>query len=99
MLKFNSTLADATIILQIAQRAAAMDLLANGAKHAGDTQHHAMNITACHLNGNPLDLLRLLAADDFNFAHDIFGIDRHIDRKTGKLPNCFSPQYSARQIA
>ena len=54
-----------------------------------------MDIDACHNNGCPLKLQELLEADDFNFAHDVFGIRRHIDRTTGKLQNCFLPRYSA----
>lgn len=53
-----------------------------------------MDIDACHCNGNPLRLAELLEADDFNFAHDIFGIMGNINRATGKLENCFVPRYS-----
>ena len=53
-----------------------------------------MDLTACHANGNPLRLAELLAADDGNFAHDIFGINRHLNRQTGELMDCFSPRYS-----
>lgn len=53
-----------------------------------------MDITACHLNGNPIDLDALLAADDANFGHDVFGIIRYIDRTNGKLTDCFSPRFS-----
>jgi len=54
-----------------------------------------MDLTACHLNGNPLRLHDMLnAANIFDFAHDIFGIMDHIDRTTGKLLNCFSPRFS-----
>lgn len=53
-----------------------------------------MDITATHCNGCPLDLEKLLAADDFNFAHDIAGISNCLDRKTGKLTNCFLPRYA-----
>jgi hypothetical protein len=53
-----------------------------------------MDITACHCNGNPLDLEKLLAADDFNFLHDVGGIRRHLNRTTGKLLECFSPRCS-----
>lgn len=53
-----------------------------------------MDIVACHTNGNPLKLRKLLTADDFNFAHDVLGIRRHLDRKTGKLLHCFVPRYS-----
>jgi hypothetical protein len=51
-----------------------------------------MDIIACHVNGCPLDLEKLLGADDFNFSHDVFGIRRHIDRETGELGNCFLPR-------
>lgn len=53
-----------------------------------------MDIIACHANGNPLKLAELLAADDGNFGHDVFGIRRHINRETGKLEGCFVPRYS-----
>lgn len=53
-----------------------------------------MDLIACHLNGNPLKLKELLAADDFNFVHDLAGISRHINRETGALEDCFSPRYS-----
>lgn len=54
-----------------------------------------MDITACHANGNPLRLQELLDADDVNFAHDVYGIRRFMDRTNGKLLNHFSPRYSA----
>ena len=52
-----------------------------------------MDVTACHIEC-PLRLNDLLAADDGNFAHDIGGISRHIDRETGKLGDCFVPRYA-----
>lgn len=55
-----------------------------------------MDVTACHANGTPLRLAELLAADEFNFMHDIGGIQRHIDRKSGKLRNHFLPRFTAR---
>ena len=54
-----------------------------------------MDVTACHANGCKLKLDELLSADDANFAHDVFGIQRHINRTTGKLENCFLPRFSA----
>jgi hypothetical protein len=45
------------------------------------------------VNGNKkIDFERLLAADDFNFIHDVGGIQRHMNRETGKLENCFLPR-------
>ena len=55
-----------------------------------------MNIEACHCNGTPLRLKDLLAADDFNFSHDIAGIYNHLDRETGKLKGSFSPRFAVR---
>jgi len=56
-----------------------------------------MDLTATHMNGNPLRLADLLVADDANFAHDVFGIRRHINRRTGQLENCFVPRFSQHQ--
>lgn len=54
-----------------------------------------MDISSAHLSGgNKLRLEELLAADDMNFIHDVAGINRHLDRETGKLMNCFSPRFS-----
>ena len=39
-----------------------------------------------------LDLRRLLAAPDLDFVHDVFGICRHLNRKTGRLVGHFSPR-------
>lgn len=40
----------------------------------------------------PVDLSRLLKAESGNFVHDVFGIRRHLDRKTGKLTGGFLPR-------
>ncbi|OGP23908.1 MAG: hypothetical protein A2X99_05760 [Deltaproteobacteria bacterium GWB2_55_19] len=54
----------------------------------------SMGISAVHANGCPLRLKDFLKADSLNFAHDMFGIQRHLDRKTGKLENCFLPRFA-----
>jgi hypothetical protein len=59
-------------------------------------QDFAMDLTCVHANGNPLRLRELLEADEFNFAHDVFGIREHLDRETGELLDFFSPRFSAR---
>lgn len=56
-----------------------------------------MDIQAVHAR-YPLDLKGLAEADDFNFAHDIGGIARHLDRKTGELRNFFSPRFCKREV-
>jgi hypothetical protein len=55
-----------------------------------------MDLNACHSNGCPLDFQRLLEASDFDFLHDMIGIQDHINRETGKLENCFVPRLAAR---
>jgi hypothetical protein len=59
-----------------------------------DAKSLSMDITATHLNGTPMDLKRLLAFDDFNFYHDVYGIMGHIDRTDGKLKRGFLPRCS-----
>lgn len=41
-----------------------------------------------------MDLPKLLLADDVNFAHDIRGIQQHLDRKTRTMQDCFFPRYA-----
>lgn len=86
-IKWNTSKADAKLIDALAERAAKGD--------AELKTHYAMNLVACHLNGCPLDLHKLASFDDFNFWHDISGIDNHLDRETGKLMGCFVPRCSA----
>lgn len=52
-----------------------------------------MDISAAHENC-PLRLDDLLKADDFNFLHDVYGIIRHLNRKTGELENLFLPRFA-----
>lgn len=83
---------DAITIAAITTRAIRM------ARDAGwkyDRLEADMDITACHANGTPLKLEALLNANDFDFAHDVFGIHRHINRETGELQDCFLPRYAA----
>lgn len=81
----------ANVIQRIATRAAEMRRKM-GLPH--DRLEIEMDVTATHANGCPLQLARLLLADDVDFAHDVFGIARHLDRETGQLRDCFLPRYS-----
>jgi hypothetical protein len=53
-----------------------------------------MDLNAAHCNGCPIDFAGLLEADDFEFAHDIVGIRKHIDRSTGQVLGFFTPRYA-----
>lgn len=43
----------------------------------------------------PLNLRDLASAPDSDFAHDVFGIRRHLNRQTKKLEGYFMPRYTA----
>jgi len=91
MVSFTTSKSDAELIAKITERT-----LRIAAKEGIDYTYAdaEMDLTACHANGNPLKLRELLAADDLNFIHDVFGIRRHLDRQTGQLNNCFSPRFA-----
>lgn len=57
----------------------------------------AMDLLACHANGCPMDFLRMSTAPLFDLAHDVLGIEKHIDRKTGHLDNRFLPRFAKAQ--
>ncbi len=52
-----------------------------------------MDLVACHA-ACPLQLTELLVAGPADFAHDVWGIHHHIDRRTGELRDCFFPRYA-----
>ncbi|WP_321782383.1 hypothetical protein [Burkholderia pyrrocinia] len=56
-----------------------------------------MDLTACHANGCPIDWERLNAADDFTLAHDVGGIRGHINRRTGRIEDCFLPRCAVKE--
>lgn len=81
------------IALDIAKRARDMDRKYNQ-RHARDVLSWQMDILATHVI-TPLRLIDLRDADDANFAHDLFGIARHLDRNTGRMQDCFLPRFTA----
>jgi hypothetical protein len=94
--QFRCTRSEIIVVSKIAKRAVCMALDAGVAyKH----QDAMMDIEACHSNGCPLKLEELLAADDGNFGHDVFGIRRFIDRETGKLGDGFWPRFAMPAVA
>lgn len=89
ILNWKTTKGDARLIMQIAKLAS--ELAASfGVKYPA--LEADMDVTACHLNGCPLELALLLSWDDGDFGHDVFGIRRHINRSTGQLEDCFVPR-------
>ena len=88
MINWNASREENETAIAIAQRAYEL----NPACARSET---SMDVLAAHLNGNPLRLRDLLAAESGDFMHDVFGIRAHLDRKTGKLGDCFSPRFHA----
>lgn len=74
-------------IMKIAERADEKGLL------QFDRLSLIMDIEVAHNEFN-LRLADLLAADDFNFAHDVVGIQNNIDRESKKIINFFVPRYA-----
>jgi hypothetical protein len=85
MLKFNDNPEDEKLIQEIATRAAK-----KGLERVGTM----MDISATHASGCPLKLKELSQADDLNFFHDVCGINRHLNRRTGQLKDCFVPRFA-----
>ena len=53
-----------------------------------------MDLTATNLHC-PMDFYRLAACEDnFNFFHDIYGINTHLNRNTFELENFFQPRFA-----
>jgi hypothetical protein len=89
---------DRQLVDEIVQRYAAAYSKAMRVEPSKRTlQNLRMDLTATHANGCPMDFAKLLATDNFTFGHDISGIDRHIDRSSGKLLNCFLPRCAKRE--
>jgi hypothetical protein len=62
-----------------------------------ERMHYEMNLCATVAQGCQIDFARMLdndERDNFDFAHDLFGIDRHLDRSTGRLLGCFVPRFA-----
>ena len=86
--RFSASAEDKELILSIAERAVKLS-------PKTDKMTLMMSLEAVHCVGCPLKLTELLGASDADFLHDVFGIARHIDTKTGNLENCFLPRFAA----
>ena len=53
-----------------------------------------MDITICHSEAREIKLEELLNAPLEDLAHDVFGINQHLDHDTHKLTDCFLPRYA-----
>lgn len=88
MINWLATKEEYRLISMIINRAVELNIIS----YQKTKRELGMDIVACHCNGCPLDLQKLLLASDFEFQHDVRGISYNIDRETGKLDNCFVPR-------
>ncbi len=91
MINWKITKEESDIIVAIVMR---IQVVCRRSRVTYDPREANMDLTATHANGCPLRLDELLEADKFDFAHDIFGIKKNINRKTGEIENCFLPRYA-----
>lgn len=92
---FNVKNEDAELIFKIIDRA---EVLFRQLDHNNSRTQIFMDLAATH-NSCPLDLAKLLAASDQDFAHDLFGIHNNLNRLTGSLVGCFYPRFAKHNAA
>lgn len=90
-ISFECSPADLETILRIAERAVHHPIIG---EYLDDKTTIIMDINATHSNGCPLRLGMFEGSNDPDFIHDILGIRRHINRKTGRLEDCFTPRFA-----
>lgn len=95
MVKFKAKKDDQYLIMLIMERVQTIDGWVYGGLDLMDLE---MTIYATHLNGCPLDLQKLLDSEPFDFAHDILGMIRHINKDNGSLNNFFVPRCALPEV-
>lgn len=78
---------ESELMMEIVKRAKRLGIIMN------DNLSFFMDLTAVN-NEFGLRLEELLKANDFNFSHDVVGIQRNINRVNRKLENHFIPRYA-----
>jgi hypothetical protein len=87
LINFKVSASDHKLIMSIVKRYEGLEL-----DPGHDRLRLVMDISACHMNGCKLKLEELFKAKKLDFVHDVVGIQININRKTGKLDNCFLPR-------
>lgn len=95
-LNLDTNVADAQAIRRIVQRAFEV-AQQRGIYLGADRLTLEMDLSACHASGCPLDLAALESAREVDLMHDLLGIHRHLDRRTGELRDMFLPRHHQRQ--
>lgn len=77
-------------ILRVRERAEKMEILDR------DVRTLVLDLLNAHKQFT-MDWERLAGADDVNFAHDVIGIQRHINRGTGIFDKYYIPRFASAQ--
>ncbi len=85
------------VIAKICDRAEKMRIVAASVDPRNKRLNLMMDIDNAHKDVG-INLVGLLEADDLNFAHDVIGIQAHMNRSTGKLEDCFVPRYAKQDV-
>lgn len=96
MITFDCTKEEYAIIDKIVKRVAG---IYKSQGHRLDRLSAQMDLSCVHSGCCPLRLDDILAADDFNICHDVFGIAKHLNRETGELDGHFRPRFAKRAKA
>lgn len=85
---------DRELIARIVDRASSLYSREFGAPYPKDVHiFRQMDLCAVQVSGDcKLNLEKLLRSSDFDFLHDFLGVVQNLDRKSGKLANCFTPR-------
>ena len=87
------THADIALLIKIRDRAVCLASSLGYGHYAQDSGGLFLDLLNVH-QAVGLQLTDLLAADDGQFGHDVFGIYRHFDRETRCLNAGFSPRFA-----
>lgn len=90
MLKWTGTKEEMELLVAIARRFTG----ANRSYFGLSFSEVLMDLEATHCNGCTLQLEELLQSEDSDFFHDVSGIVKHLNRRTGQLEGCFLPRYA-----
>jgi hypothetical protein len=99
MINFKMDPRHVDLIMAVADRVEALEALHRAPGNRRDRLSIVMDIAVVQNSETPLMLQELLDAADVDFAHDMFGIERHLDRDegsptAGQLLDCFLPRYA-----
>jgi hypothetical protein len=85
---------DADYIVAIVERAERA-----GCVDKTDRMRHLLDLTVCHANGTSLDLAAMLTGPILDVDHDLTGLRRHMNRRTGAMEDLFQPRFAVQAQA